>query len=569
MTRRITLYIDGMVCQNCEKRVEKALTDLNGINKVTASHKSATAEVKYDIHIVDEDIIQKTVEKLGYSVSEKPENGMRTVMPLVFMLLAVFYVIQSTIGFQFIPEVSEGMGYGLLFIVGLLTSIHCIAMCGGIALSQSIKTGHDKNNISMSLLYNTGRVISYTVIGGIVGSLGSVISPSGQFKGIIAIGAGIFMFLFGLKMLNSFTFPSWMKLRLPRVNFIKVSRDNPLRPFFVGLANGFMPCGPLQTMQLYALGTGSAIKGALSMFVFSVGTVPLMLGLGIVTSLISGKVGRKMLKVSAALVMVLGIIMLNRGLALSGISLEPELLKTTVEQTDEIRMEDGKQIVNMTIGSRSYVPDVKVLQAGIPVRINLDVESINGCNNPLIITQYGIEKDLTKGENFIEFIPTKEGSLTISCWMGMITTNLTVVEDPAKAEISKQNETGSDGIFGEGGCCGETVQGEDKAAKAVIDGKIQTIEMNVGSGGYSPNILVVQKGLQTKWIINGEDINSCTFQLSIPDADFLMNLKDGRNEINFTPESTGEIYFTCGMGMLYGKIVIADDLEKVNIKELQ
>ena len=85
--------------------------------------------------------------------------------------------------------------------------------------------------------------------------------------------------------------------------------------------NGLMPCGPLQAMQLYALGTGSFLAGALSMFIFSLGTVPLMFGLGALSSLLSSKFTSRMMKVSAALVLLLGLVMVNRGLALSGVNL--------------------------------------------------------------------------------------------------------------------------------------------------------------------------------------------------------------------------------------------------------
>ena len=569
MTKKFTMFIDGMVCQNCENRIEKVLKGLDGVMEIEANHRKSRAEIEYTNDSLNEKIFREAVEKLGYVVLDKPENALRSMVPLIIILFAAYYIIQNTIGFQFTPEVSQGMGYGILFVVGLLTSVHCIAMCGGIALSQSIKKEKTNNNMRTALLYNAGRVLSYTIIGGIVGSLGAIISPTGQFKGIVAMGAGLFMVLFGLKMLNVFSFPTWMRINLPRVNIIKISKDHPLRPFFVGLANGFMPCGPLQTMQLYALGTGSALKGALSMFVFSVGTVPLMLGLGVLTSLISGKMGRKMLKASAAMVMVLGIIMLNRGFALSGIAFDTGLSKMAGNQSNEITMENGKQVVNMTIGSRGYVPDVKVLKAGIPVRINLDVESINGCNNPLIIPQYGVEKDLTDGDAFIEFTPTKEGPLTISCWMGMITTKLTVVEDPSQAPISQEKETSSGSLFSGGGCCGGVSQSADTAVKAMVDGNTQTVEMNVGIEGYSPNILIVQKGLQTNWIINGQDISNCSYQLAIPDADYSLNLKEGKNEIKFTPKDTGVINFTCGMNMLYGKIVIVEDLDTVNIEDYQ
>ncbi|KXG76128.1 urease accessory protein UreH domain-containing protein [Thermotalea metallivorans] len=573
MKRKIILLLDGMTCGNCERRIESALKGIKGVEEVKASFSQSKVEIVYDGNILDKEVFISAIERLGYGVLEKQKSPFKSVIPLLILLFAGFYIIQNTIGFQFIPEVSEGMGYGLIFLVGVLTSIHCIAMCGGIAFSQSISVNAKGSRWMSSLLYNTGRVLSYTAIGGIVGGLGAVITPSGQFKGIVAVGAGIFMFLLGLKMLNILRFPNWVGVKMPGISHDKIGASLPLRPFFIGLFNGFMPCGPLQTMQLYALGTGSVTKGALSMFFFSIGTVPILFLFGAITSAIGGKFGKGMMKASAVLVMVLGIMMFNRGLALSGMALDFGILKNTANKVPEIRMEDGKQVVNMTVGANDYVLDNPIVQVGVPVKIKLDVQNVNGCNNPLIIPAYGIEIDLRMEDPVIEFTPAQEGPIRISCWMGMITAKLTAVEDPSKVD-GKAFEKGGVGRLFEGRsffgreCC-STVQGENKAVLANVNGSIQTIEMNVGNNGYSPNILVVQKGLATRWVINGEEINGCTYMLTIPDAGFVKELKEGRNEIRFTPEKEGEIVFTCSMNMLRGKIVIVEDLRKVDVKALE
>ncbi|MBB6216771.1 sulfite exporter TauE/SafE/copper chaperone CopZ [Anaerosolibacter carboniphilus] len=565
--KKITLFIDGMTCGNCEARIEKALQKLNGVHHVKASFHQSRVEIHYDEDLVDEKLFQSNIEALGYGVMKEGKHGFKKVMPLLLLLFAGFYLIQNTIGFNFIPEVSEGMGYGLIFMVGLLTSIHCVAMCGGIALSQSVGETNGGRRFTPSLLYNAGRIVSYTVIGGIVGGVGAVVTPSGQFKGIVAIGAGVFMFLLGLKMLNILHFPNWLGLRMPSIAFGKIGGSTPFRPFFVGLMNGLMPCGPLQTMQLYALGTGSVAKGALSMFFFSAGTVPLLFIFGAITSAISNKSSRTMMKASAVLVMVLGIVMLNRGMALSGMALDLGLMKGTVTEVPEIKMEDGKQVINMTVTANGYTPDNSVVQVGVPVKIKFDVQSINGCNNPIVIPEYNVEVNLMEENPEIEFIPTKEGKIRISCWMGMITSQLTAVNDPSQpVEVAKDNSTNG-GLFG-GGCCA-SVQGENKAAVALIADGQQTIEMNVGNDGYSPNIFVVQKDMPVTWIMNGIEINSCNYILTIPDAGFQKEVKEGKNEIRFTPNQEGELVFTCGMNMLSGKIVIVDDVNNVDLEALE
>jgi sulfite exporter TauE/SafE len=135
-------------------------------------------------------------------------------------------------------------------------------------------------------------------------------------------------------------------------------------PLVVGLLNGLMPCGPLQSMQLYALSTGSALWGALSMFLFSTGTVPLMFGLGALSSLLSKKFTGKMMKVSAYLVVILGVFMFTSGLSLSGVDVSSPIAKAGASGTGSAGvavLEDGVQTVTTKLswvygesGARSF-----------------------------------------------------------------------------------------------------------------------------------------------------------------------------------------------------------------------
>ena len=155
-----------------------------------------------------------------------------------------------------------------------------------------------------SILYNAGRVTSYTIIGGIVGALGSVLSLSLNVKAGLQIFAGLFMVIMGLNM-TGFSLFRKFNIKLPWSS-CKV-KNKPKAPFLVGMLNGLMPCGPLQTMQLYALGTGSALTGAISMFLFSLGTVPLMLVFGAISGILSKGYTKQLLKFSGILVVVLGL----------------------------------------------------------------------------------------------------------------------------------------------------------------------------------------------------------------------------------------------------------------------
>ncbi len=311
-------------------------------------------------------------------------------------------------------------------------------MCGGINLSQCAGcNGCENDNISSKLkpsfLYNLGRVISYTILGGFVGALGSVFSLSLKGKSIISLLAGVFMIIMGINMLG--VTPKLRKImpRLPKSLTDKIdSKKNDKGPFIVGLLNGFMPCGPLQAMQLYALGTGSFITGALSMFIFSVGTVPLMFAFGAFSSILSSKFTKQMMKISAMLVIILGIVMGNRGFSLSGINIADAVLSpfginlSQSNKTANAVIKDGYQTVTTKLESGRYQP-IKVY-AGVPLKWSIAAEkgTLNGCNNEIIIPAYGKQQKLELGENIIEFTPTQTGTITYTCWMGMISSTITV-----------------------------------------------------------------------------------------------------------------------------------------------
>lgn len=438
------LRVEGMSCANCESKIEDKLNGMVGVKEVKASYSKETVIIRYDMNSVSLKKIIAAVEKLGYGIvsdnkSAKSKSGSTDILGTIIVVFAVFVLLKH-FGFldifNMFPEAEAGMGYGMLFIIGILTSVHCIAMCGGINLSQCIpqNVGESDNKLSVlkpSLLYNLGRVISYTAIGALVGALGSVISFSGMAKGLVQILASIFMVIMGLNMLNVAPWLKKLNPRLPKsiarkINKEKASNNTPL---YVGLLNGLMPCGPLQAMQIYALSTGDPIKGALSMFIFSIGTVPLMFGLGALSTVLSQKFTKKMMSVGAVLVIILGFSMLNNGLSLSGFNgIELSDNGSDNSESNQVDTQDGIQLVTTNLSFRGYPPiTVKV---GTPVKwiIKAEKGSITGCNNRIFIPEYGIEKKLEFGENIIEFTPTETGTFVYSCWMGMIRSKITVTD---------------------------------------------------------------------------------------------------------------------------------------------
>jgi sulfite exporter TauE/SafE len=195
-------------------------------------------------------------------------------------------------------------------------------MCGGINISQNIcsKNASVKNGFMPSLLYNLGRLISYTVIGAIVGAIGMVLTFTDTARGIVSIVVAILMVIMGLNLIGVLPFLRYIMPRMPKIFADKINKmkTKRLSPLIVGLLNGFMPCGPLQTMQIYALSTGSWFLGGLSMFLFALGTIPLMFILGLTSSLLTKKFADTAIKISSILVVIMGMFMLYCGVGILG-----------------------------------------------------------------------------------------------------------------------------------------------------------------------------------------------------------------------------------------------------------
>jgi plastocyanin len=161
------------------------------------------------------------------------------------------------------------------------------------------------------------------------------------------------------------------------------------------------------------------------MAVYALGTVPLMFGFGSALSLVSRERVNTIMRVSGAIVIVLGLLMVNRGLgSLSVIRSAPP---STAEPVAAVQpaataapAQSTFQTARMAVTSRGYEPNTLQVKKGIPVRWVIDGRELSGCTNEIILPEYNIRKKLQPGENVIEFTPTREGVVRFSCWMKMV-----------------------------------------------------------------------------------------------------------------------------------------------------
>ena len=488
---RKRLYIGGMTCVNCQNKIEQVLKKTPGVESAKVSYQKGTADIAFDPDWVTLEELRQVIRGAGYEVLlepavRKPDFG-RTATLLILIFFIYRMLQHSGILNLLVPSelADTGMGYGMLFLIGILTSVHCIAMCGGISLSQCIPRSAGKEDsrfgaFRSAVLYNLGRVISYTGIGFLLGLAGMLVGETSGagispfFQGILKMAAGVFMVILGINMLGIFPWLRRFQLQLPRflVRNVNRKKTGSSQPFVIGLLNGMMPCGPLQSMQIVALASANPFAGALSMLAFSLGTVPLMLGLGSFVAMLGKRFSAKVMETGAVLVVVLGLAMLSQGGNLSGLFYSGMEWNAAGQQqvyaasgesgTNDsgATVEDGVQIIESTLTGGRY-PNITVT-AGIPVRwiIQVPKGALNGCNYRMLLNAYGITHTFSEGENIIEFTPEKTGTIPYTCWMGMIRGNILATDgtDAPQAFSEEQPQSGDNGYDSYGnsgmGCCG-------------------------------------------------------------------------------------------------------------------
>lgn len=619
-----------MTCVNCQNKIEKKLTSTKGVIRVKVSYNKASAEIEFDEKKTSPEALTRVIQGLGYGVDQKKAGGPdldKTMVTLAVIIWLYAFLQHTGILNLLAPSqlADTKMGYGMLFVIGLITSVHCIAMCGGINLSQCLpqksqEAAQDTGKLAAfrpALAYNIGRVVSYTAVGfvlGLVGFLiggGSEVGLSTFLQGILKILAGVFMVVMGINMLGLFPWLRKFTIRMPKFLAKKVGerKAHATRPFIVGILNGFMPCGPLQSMWIVALASGNPFSGALSMFLFSLGTVPLMLGLGSIVAALGKKFTDKVMSIGAVLVVVLGLAMISQGGSLNGmlpsgllmtliiafsiagillsIPARKKVVKwilrivailvvigscalwhchsmmtrdTSTGEANSAQVSDGVQVVNSTLTSGSY-PNITV-QAGIPVKwvIYAPEGSINGCNNRMLIRDLGIEYTFHTGENVIEFTPTQPGTISYSCWMGMIQAYIFVTD-------------GTEGTLAVGAevsiptASGYVIPTETMAIASLTTdesgNQLQQVSVELTDNGFEPAIVVAQAGTALYWNIENNRTDAAAgTELFAPYYSTKLSLTAGSNQLGVYPSQSFDVYTGGDCFFCYVKVV--DDLNAID-----
>jgi len=281
-----------MHCPACEKLTELELGEAPGVSSVRASLARQTVEITGDFADGSLEAIMgefdPLLKKHGFSLSLEPALSRVkwsefTVAAPVALMLVAFFIFAQKMGLGKLIGSSE-TGYGMAFLVGVIASLSsCMAIVGGLVLSLSAYYAQKGEKARPQMLFHAGRLISFFVLGGVAGSAGSVFRPGPLTQLILGLLVGGVMIFMGLRLLDIFHWTKRWQLALPRALGDRVhamqGRRTAITPFLLGAFTFFLPCGFTQSMQLYTLTTGHFLAGALTMFCFALGTLPVLAAL--------------------------------------------------------------------------------------------------------------------------------------------------------------------------------------------------------------------------------------------------------------------------------------------------
>jgi sulfite exporter TauE/SafE/copper chaperone CopZ len=575
MTQKHIYYVKGMHCASCEVLIEEKFRKVPGVEKVRVSCRNGKAEL-YCSRDPDVQELDNAVQPNGYRVSlwqnrnlaEYSKKGKSAVKDYlqtggIFLAIISAYYILKELDLVPAVDIAQPMSYGIVFLIGLFAAVStCLAVVGGLLLAVAQKFNEANPGLSgiqkfkPHIYFNIGRILGYTGFGAAVAGIGSGLMLPPQFSGYLTILIGAIMLFLGLQMLNWFPGLGRFSPKVPKFISRKIYNLSEKRdrgaPFMLGAFTFFLPCGFTQALQLYVFASGDWKIGALTMLIFSLGTLPALVSLGAATSFIKGAVQGHFLRFAGALVVLLAIFNINNGLTLAGARLNLVSILQFNNEAAEANIpaiapiQNGRQIARMTVNGYDYYPSRFTVIQGVPVEWQIDARQAVGCGRVLVMPTLGITEYLPpQGITTIRFIPRETGEIPFNCSMGMMSRDAAFMVMPNTAEIAGAK------IFAE-----ENLSECNPEIASCLPVQEALIEVSRERGIY-PNIITVQKGIPVNITINSEiQLGGCLSVWVIPKYNKAIPINVGVNQVRFTPSQTGIIDIVCGMGGLMAQIYV-------------
>lgn len=591
--KKLKLKIHGTHCASCEVLIERKFKKIAGVEKVSVNHATGKAELYCSLTPKLKEL-DNAIKANGYSVSLWDDQSKSPVQSrtgntkkdyyeigAVFLIIVAGYLLLKQ--FDIVPKlgITNNMSYGFVFLIGLVAAMStCIAITGGLLLGLAAKYSEQHPNFTPMqklkpyVYFNIGRIVSYTIFGGVIGALGSVLTLSSRTTGFVTIIASLVMILLGFQLLNIFPWLRRFQPKMPKLFGHKIhdlsleasakgdasGKQGKMTPFFIGAGTFFLPCGFTQALQLYVLSQGSMTVGALTMLAFSLGTLPALLSLSAISSFVKGAVQRYFLKFAGVLVLVLGVFNINNGFTLTGIDVNAvaifqkrpvEIAQAAAADDSNVELVNGKQIVRMRVGGLQYSPSRFTIVQGVPVEWQIDGTRADGCAQVIQVPSLGITEYLPQqGVKTITFTPAKTGTIPFRCTMAMTTRGAAFTVVPNTKNIAAASVAPSPASQQHIGC--------NPLIMNCVTAQKLAVEISREKGFY-PNTFTVKKGIPVELAIDAKvQLSGCMSTLIIPQYNVAQYLALGKSTVTFTPTKAGVVPFTCSMGSKMGQIIVEE-----------
>lgn len=335
-----------------------------------------------------------------------------------------------------------------IFLTGLTTGgLSCLAMQGGLLTSvianqkeqeidtkekkkASLKTFDTLDWLPVTIFLIT-KLISHTLLGFLLGLIGSAITLSLNVRLAFQVFTALFMFATAMNLLDAHPIFRYVVFQPPKFlqRWIRnTSKSKALfAPGLLGLMTIFIPCGVTQAMEVLAINSGNPIYGALIMFSFVLGTSPLFAVLGVLTAKLSETWNQAFTKIASLTLLFMSLYSINGVLLVIDSPLALDF-STPQAQVSTVPINNGVQQVTLQVLNTGYQPQRVRVKSGIPVQLTLESKETYSCAVAFVFKEFGISTFLnsTDSQSFT-FTPTKKGNFTFTCSMGMYTGVMEVI----------------------------------------------------------------------------------------------------------------------------------------------
>lgn len=284
-----TFHVSGMHCNACVLMTESEVSDLPYVSSAKTNLKHSTITVTGDFGSKGQTELANEFTHIlrphGYAVSIEKQaknrklSEFKTALPVALIIMAVFFALQKM---GLVNLIGGGdVTYGTAFMIGVVASLSsCMAVVGGLVLSMSATFAKEGDRVRPQVLFHAGRIVSFFILGGVIGAIGSAFALSTSATFVLSLVIGLVMLSLGLNLLDVFDWTKKFQPSMPKFlsrHALQVTKLNhTLTPALVGIVTFFLPCGFTQSMQLYSLTTGSFMRGGLTMLSFALGTLPVL-----------------------------------------------------------------------------------------------------------------------------------------------------------------------------------------------------------------------------------------------------------------------------------------------------